>query len=75
MAVTMQDFSPGDTSKPDESDGLYTAHISNLLVQGNFAELEKIAEQNRTQKTRLLGGFWSNHEFFAATSFPSPPTR
>jgi hypothetical protein len=66
-------LSPGDTSKPDESDGLYTAHISNLLVQGNFAELEKIAEQNRTRKTRLLGGFWSNHEFFAATSFPSSP--
>ncbi len=49
-------LSPGDTSKPDEPCDLYNAHVNNLLVQGNFAELEKIAQQNRTEKGRLQAG-------------------
>ncbi len=63
-------LSPGSSAKPDENDELYRAHINSLLVQQDFAELEKIARQNRTEKGRLLGGYWKNHEFFLATGYP-----
>lgn len=66
-------LSPGDTSNFYEPCSLYNAHVNNLLVQGDFAELEKIAQQNRTEKGLLLAGVWKNHEFFAATSYPSSP--
>jgi Domain of unknown function (DUF4034) len=65
-------LSPGNTEKPTENDGLYRAHINSLLVQGDFAQLEKIAEQNRTEKGRLLGGYWENYDFFQATGYGSP---
>src|SRR6266516_7496321 len=48
---------PGSSAKPDESADLYTAHISNLMVHADFAQLERIAQQNRVEKGRLLGGF------------------
>lgn len=50
----------------------YYAHITDLLVQEDFAQLEKIAQQNRVENGRLLGGAWKNHEFFVATAYPTP---
>jgi Domain of unknown function (DUF4034) len=58
-------------TEPDETSELYRAHISNFLVQGDYAQLETIAERNRTEKGRLLGGFWKNYEFFTATGYLS----
>jgi hypothetical protein len=64
-------LSPGTLEKPTEDSGLYQAHINTLLQQSNFAQLEKIAEQNRVEKGRLLGGYWKNHDFFDRTSSPT----
>jgi hypothetical protein len=63
-------LSTGSVAKPDENDDLYRAHIASLLVQEDFAQLEKMAEQNRTEKGRLLGGYWKNNTFFFATGYP-----
>ncbi len=63
-------LSPGSSTKPDETDDLYRAHISNLVAQEDFAQLEKIAQQNRTEKGRLIGGLWKNYEFFLAADYP-----
>lgn len=63
-------LSPGSAAKPDETDDLYRAHISNLLAQEDFDQLEKIARQNRTEKGRLIGGYWKTNEFFIATGYP-----
>jgi len=63
-------LSPGSSAKPEENDEPYTAHINSLLMQQDFGELERIAKQNRTEKGRVLGGYWKNHEFFSATGSP-----
>jgi len=63
-------LSPASSAKPDENDKVYCARINNLLIQEDFARLEKIAQQNRADKGRLLGGYWKNSEFFRATGYP-----
>lgn len=68
-------LAPEDSAKPDEADGLYRAHISALLVQGDYAQLEKLAQQNRVEKGRLLGGFWKNFDFFWAVSHPQSSSQ
>jgi len=50
---------PGSSDKPEETDAAYSAHISIILVQEDFAQLEKIARQNRIEKGRLVGGVWT----------------
>jgi hypothetical protein len=55
---------------PDETDEAYDAKIEQLIVKRDFAQLEKIAVQNRVEKGRVLGGFWKNSTFFSATSYP-----
>ena len=60
------------SAKPVETPEHYYAHITDLLVQEDFAQLEKIAQQNRVEKGLLLGGAWKNNEFFTATAYPSP---
>ena len=75
---TIQDYgrdhhsllTPGSLAKPDELDGLYSARIKNLLVQEDFAQLEKIAQQNRMEKGRLLGGVWKTFAFYNGTGKP-----
>jgi hypothetical protein len=64
-------LSPSAPRKPEETDDQYRAHISNLLVQEDFAQLEKIAQQNRMEKGRLIGGYWKTYEFFLATGYPT----
>jgi hypothetical protein len=46
---------PESSAKPTEDSDAYGAHIEALLKQGDFAQLEKIAQQNRVEKGRLLG--------------------
>src|SRR5260221_11228469 len=59
------------SEKPDQPNLAYSAHIRNILVQEDFAQLEKIAQQNRTEKGRLLGGGWKILGFYNGTSEPS----
>jgi hypothetical protein len=76
---TIQDYgrdhhsllTPGSLAKPDEPDGLYSARIKNLLVQEDFAQLEKIAQQSRIEKGRLLGGVWKTFAFYNGTGKPA----
>jgi len=63
-------LSPGSSAKPDEPDELYSPRIKNLLVQEDFAQLEKIAHQNRIEKGRLLGGVWKTVGFYNGTGMP-----
>jgi len=63
-------LTPGSLAKPDELDGLYSARIKNLLVQEDFAQLEKIAQQNRIEMGRLLGGVWKTFALYIVTGKP-----
>jgi hypothetical protein len=63
-------LTPGSAEKPDETDAAYSAHIRNLMVQEDFPQLEKIAQQNRVEKGRLLGGIWKVKGFYDGTSWP-----
>jgi hypothetical protein len=63
-------LSPETGVKPDESDSTYTARISKIVAQEDFAQLEKIAQQNRTEKGRVIGGMWKIVSFYDATGMP-----
>jgi hypothetical protein len=64
-------LTPTVAEKPDQPDEAYSAHIRNILVQEDFAQLEKIAQQNRAEKGRLLGGLWKTYAFYTGTSLPA----
>jgi hypothetical protein len=63
-------LSLGSSAQPDEPDGLYSARIKNLLVQEDFAQLEKIARQDRIEKGRFLGGVWKTYALYNGTGMP-----
>lgn len=63
-------LSPAGTTKPTETEADYHARIGKLLVQEDFAQLEKIAQQNRAEKGRVLGGLWKTYVFYDGTSTP-----
>ena len=58
-------------AKPDQADVSYSAHVRSLLFQEDFAQLEKIAKENRTEKGRLIGGLWKILGFYNGTGAPS----
>jgi Domain of unknown function (DUF4034) len=62
--------SPGAASVPEETDQQYAVRINNLFVHENFAELEKIEQQNRMEKGRVRGGIWKSSSFFTAIAVP-----
>ena len=64
-------LSQADTTKPDQTNISYSAHIRSLLLQEDFAQLEKIAQQNRVEKGRLIGGVWKIKGFYDGTGAPS----
>jgi hypothetical protein len=64
-------LSPGSSTKPTETENVYGARISDLLVQEDFAQLEKTAQQNRTERGRLLGGIWKTFAFYEGFGKPS----
>jgi hypothetical protein len=63
-------ISPAPASTPAETDAQYGAAINSLFVQENFAELEKIEQQNRVEKRRVAGGIWKSFSFFTAIAVP-----
>jgi hypothetical protein len=54
-----------------EADEGYRADIGLSLAEENFAQLEKIAEQNRAERGLFVGGAWKNNAFFNATGSPA----
>ena len=64
-------LAPVPSEKPDQSEEAYSAHIRNILVQEDFAQLEKLAQQNRVEKGRLLGGVWKIFAFYGGTGSPA----
>jgi hypothetical protein len=63
-------ISPAPASVPEETNEQYAAIINNLFVHENFAELEKIEQQNRIEKGRVAGGIWKSSSFFTAIAVP-----
>jgi Domain of unknown function (DUF4034) len=63
-------ISPGPPSVPAETDEQYAARINNLFLGENFAELEKMEQQNRIEKGRVRGGIWKSSSFFSAVALP-----
>lgn len=66
---------PGSTEKPTEDSDLYHAHIRALLAAEDFAQLEREAELNRTEKRRVLGGSWKVNSFFEGLGYPAVPDK
>jgi tetratricopeptide (TPR) repeat protein len=62
-------------TKPDETEDDYVARISQLLTSEDFAQLEKIQQQNRTDKGRLLGGVWKSYAFYEGAGALPPGER
>jgi hypothetical protein len=63
-------LTPVLAEKPDQTDEAYSAQIRNILVQEDFAQLEKIAKQNRIEKGHLIGGVWKIWAFHGGTGWP-----
>jgi hypothetical protein len=62
---------PAAPTPDSEADQAYRADIGLLLAEENFAQLEKIGEQNRTERGLFVGGAWINNAFFNATGSPA----
>ncbi len=75
---TVHDYGRGHDSSPSlaasadqsQTQELYQARINVLLTNGDFAQLEKIGEQNRAERVRLLGDIWKTYAFFEAMGNP-----
>lgn len=57
---------PPVSALPDTSEATYREHVRSLLAEGNYAELEAIAQTNRSERGRFLAGNWRNDDFFNA---------
>jgi tetratricopeptide (TPR) repeat protein len=66
-------LSPASPTKPTETDDVYGARISDLLVHEDFTQLEKIGRENRTEKGRLVGGIWKTYAFYSGLGKASAP--
>jgi hypothetical protein len=53
-----------------ETEEGYRSDISLLLAEEDFAQLEKIAAQNRAERGLFVGGTWKINEFFNAAAYP-----
>jgi hypothetical protein len=42
----------------------YGERVHSLLEQGNYAELESLAQINRSERGRFIAGVWRNINFF-----------
>jgi Domain of unknown function (DUF4034) len=58
------------SEKPNETTDAYEARINDLTSKEEFAQLEKIARQNRMEKSRLLGGSWKIYDFYEGATLP-----
>jgi hypothetical protein len=57
-------------SANDTPETAFAPHVKSLLVQENFAELERIGAIARTQKIRNAGGVWQLLDFYEAVGEP-----
>jgi hypothetical protein len=55
---------PAPSGFPDATEATYEDHVRTLLDQGNYAELENLAQANRTERGRFVAGNWRNNDFF-----------
>lgn len=62
--------SPAASTAVAETEDGYGANVAVLLVEEDFAQLEKIAAQNRTERGLFVGGVWKNNDFFNALGDP-----
>ncbi len=53
-----------------DTEGLYQSHIGAMLAQGDFAQLEKEAQNVRADKSRVLGGIWKLYVFYEGVGSP-----
>ena len=60
---------PPVSGLPDASEATYREHLRSLLGEGNYAELEAIAQTNRSERGRFLAGNWRNNDFFNAVAW------
>lgn len=63
-------LTPANSEKPDGSDDVYSTHIRNILDQEDFPQLEEIAQRNRIEKGRLIGGIWKIVGYYNGTGWP-----
>jgi hypothetical protein len=63
---------PAINGLPDATEATYVDHVRTLLDQGNYAELENIAQTNRSERGRFVAGNWRNNDFFNALVWVSP---
>jgi len=49
---------------PDTAEMAYGERVHSLLEQGNYAELESLAQINRSERGRFIAGAWRNINFF-----------
>ena len=61
---------PPSSPIPLETEDEYMAKIKEALIESDFAQLEKMAQQNRTERGLLLGGIWKNNAFYNQLSSP-----
>lgn len=56
--------SPPPSPIPQETEEQYTGKVKEALLESDFAQLEKMAHQNRVERGLLLGGVWKNNDFY-----------
>ncbi len=62
--------SPAASTAVAETEEGYLANVAVLIAEEDFAQLEKIVEQNRTERGLFVGGGWKNNAFFNALGDP-----
>ena len=61
---------PPPSPIPQETESEYMAKIQKALLESDFAQLEKTAQQNRTERGLLLGGTWKINAFYNQLAGP-----
>jgi hypothetical protein len=72
LCVTTQSRAQEDDSTVSEMEQRrqISQHTAELLRAENFTELEKVADEYRTNKTRLPSGFWKLYNFYEGVEAP-----
>jgi len=61
---------PVPASPSTETSDTYRLYVRNFLLQGNYGELEKIVQTNRTERGLLVAGDWKLNDFYNAVVYP-----
>ncbi|MBB5061045.1 hypothetical protein HDF16_005781 [Granulicella aggregans] len=54
----------------NDSDSSFAEHVATLLIEHQFADLDRLADTLRRDRTRSRGGAWRLHEFYGALDSP-----